>query len=144
MTELDASYLAGIIDGEGCISTKFTWSKRSKNKTVTVWLSVANTYLPLLEWVKEVTGAGGIYAHKGRALWKPGYHWAIQGKDDVRRVLSAVRPFLKIKAAQADLCLELLELKDARKSTDNRAGQMELSDQIRFLNKKGPSCLASA
>ena len=52
----DAAYIAGLVDGEGTVT--LTAQHRGENRRVV--LSISNTELPLLEFVRRVAGAGRI------------------------------------------------------------------------------------
>lgn len=62
LSETEAAYLAGIIDGEGTIT--FTKTHRGENRRPVV--SISSTELPLLLYVRSVIGAGRI-TNKRRA-----------------------------------------------------------------------------
>ena len=52
----DAAYIAGIIDGEGTISL----TRRHPNENRQLEISISNTHIPLLKYVKACVGAGRI------------------------------------------------------------------------------------
>jgi hypothetical protein len=86
-------YLAGIIDGEGCV--RFACSNY---KWHYVRLHVTNTYKPLLDAIQQVHG-GKIKVHtkpghpKG---WSPSWIWDTAGSN-AERVLRLVLPYLIVK-----------------------------------------------
>ena len=56
LSETEAAYLAGIIDGEGTVT--LTRTHRGENRRPVV--SISSTELPLLLYVRSVIGAGRI------------------------------------------------------------------------------------
>jgi hypothetical protein len=92
-------YLAGIIDGEGHISIYNAAAN----------LSVANTHLGLLEYVKETTGHGSITkmaVKYGRA--SQAYKWMCYSTG-IRVIVPRVLPYLIVKREKALLLMEYLE-----------------------------------
>ena len=60
MTETEKAYIAGIIDGKGSIMLQIL----NKGKSPSPCVSIDSTTLKLLEWIKEVFGAGRIIHKK--------------------------------------------------------------------------------
>lgn len=94
LKESDLPYLAGIIDGEGCI--------RVNNS---VRLMIANTDIHLIEWLS--LNFGGYYWTNKRSQprYKILYQWELSAKKACK-LLEMVYPFLIIKKAQAKLVLD--------------------------------------
>lgn len=103
----ELAYLAGIIDGEGCIS----FSRSSRAWTV----AITNTSGELEAWLKPL---GGYFYYPPRiqsikqdgSLLKQRFEWKVCRAWDVLRLLREIRPFLKIKVAKADRAIsEIVE-----------------------------------
>ena len=105
-------YLAGIIDGEGYITIK---TRSPKQKYRELVIGVSNTYLPLLEQLKEQFGGYISKSKMYKTNKKQGYHWIIKSVDRADMILRRVRPFLIIKAERADLALKFLDQKKANR-----------------------------
>lgn len=89
-----AAYLAGLFDGEGCVSVCSPRYKLS--------VSIGNQHLPILEMILEDYG-GHIYHHstvKGRINWV----WKIFGHLS-QPFLETILPFSIIKKEQIELGL---------------------------------------
>lgn len=102
MKELDAAWLAGLVEGEGTLI--FT------NKNA-VALTVFMTDLDVLERCREVAGVGSVRGPygDGRPNRKPIYKWSVNKADHVREVLGAIRPFMgQRRAERIDAALERL------------------------------------
>lgn len=93
------AYLAGIIDGEGCIS------RQTSSRAWTV--AVSNTSPELESWLK---GVGGLFYYPPRrasfkldgSYTKQRFEWKVSRAWDVLELLVAVKPFLVIKGAKAE------------------------------------------
>ncbi len=97
---LALAYLAGIIDGEGCLS------RNSRQETFTWQLTVTNTSSALQEWLRPI--GGNFYYPKpvpstARAgqMRKPRFEWKLTAAWDIFRLLTAVEPYLVIKQRKA-------------------------------------------
>lgn len=155
------AYLAGLIDGEGCFhisdkvikprksrglrSNKRGWNKRTNFSTT---ISVSNTNLEVLNWLKDTFG-GNVYIAKkpGKPNWALKAAWHMPGTQS-REIIAAIFPFLIVKKNQAILMLE------ARKIIDANTRRMQLPEEsyqhlfflatnIKLFNKKDPSALLS-
>ena len=101
----DLVYMAATIDGEGSIGIEHLSPCKNRPKDYYVCrLTVVNTSLVLVEWLKAIFGGQFdiIKKIKGR---KTCYRWHIFG-EDLEKVLIAIKPYLKIKANQAQIVLD--------------------------------------
>lgn len=140
MKKLSYQYLAGLIDGEGCVTLKWMPSSRA----FAVWLDVSNTQREVLDLAAAQCG-GGVYK-KGKVIGnrKPCYRWVITGKHAVA-VLKAVHRYSIIKKPQIEAILEYW-----KSFIPQKWGQMKLSTEefdkrmkhvhtLRQLNQRGAS-----
>jgi len=102
------SYLAGFIDGEGSISVGLNRT----NKGVRRWylrLSVHQLDPRPLRLLAETFGGSvrkhGYEARRTRQI----YEWAVSSKQ-AAVAISAIRPYLIVKADEADVALEFQEI----------------------------------
>jgi hypothetical protein len=139
------AYLAGIIDGEGCIGI----GKRGKYISPT--LQITNTSEDLAKWLIQTCGGRCYYSVDKRPPRKPCWHSSVAGQI-ARDIIEAVQPFLIIKAKQAKLILENYGTV-SRQPKRNSLGRLtcvmteeeialnrQLADQMRLLNRRGVSC----
>lgn len=101
----EIAYLAGFIDGDGCINAQIVRKKDYKLKfqiRVTVTLFQKTRQLWFLLQMKESIGYGTI-RNRGDGMSE----YAIVGKQSVTQVLQKLFPYLKIKRKQAVLVLEI-------------------------------------
>lgn len=98
----EASYVAGIVDGEGSISL----TRMHDNEYRRPCISIASTDKELLLYIKELTG--GIFNNKKN--YKPSKHQdsftlSIKKKDEVFYTLQSIIPFLRVKKTKS-CCLD--------------------------------------
>lgn len=149
--KLELAYLAGAMDADGF----FTMTKTRVRGSVTVCESVGLAQLqPTVPRLLQAR-FGGYIQHRKRpeshaGNWRPIYYWAATTKN-AARCAAALRPFLKVKTAQADLILALRASKDlpreqrrtvriGRSYANNpevTAHREELWRQIKALNHNG-------
>ena len=87
--ECDRAYIAGLFDGEGCVSYKQYNRKRAHNKkaypTWQIRLEIAMTDKSVLVWLNETLGVGTVgekrYKTKYTAGWKKQWRWRCSHRD---------------------------------------------------------------
>ena len=87
--ETDRAYIAGLFDGEGCVSYKQYNRKRKHNKkaypTWQIRLEIAMTDKSVLVWLNEVLGVGTVgekrYKTKYTVGWKKQWRWRCSHRD---------------------------------------------------------------
>jgi hypothetical protein len=105
MSPTDAAWLAGILDGEGCVSLNS--ANHGHLRAYFPRVSVTNTDLRMIEKIQEITGIGGVYYRPASGNWRERWHWDVQNIEDIMGLLLAVRPYLITKGDRADLLLTL-------------------------------------
>lgn len=134
----DAAYLAGFLDGEGCISI-CSGNKGGAKGSAYLRVTLSNSNRDVLDWSKIVTGIGGI-THRGAQSkkHKEGFQFVVHG-DGALTLLKQLRPYLKIKTEQADLGIACQErvMNPALKA--DRSWQAEWKQKMHDLNRRGPS-----
>ena len=105
-------YLAGIIDADGSIGT----TKTGTNKNVVGRVIVANTNHEFLTILKNEFGGNLSLRKEGhKPGWKP-YGSLTWSNRQAEIILENIYPFLIIKKKQAELCLELIRMRNLSKS----------------------------
>lgn len=101
LTETEKAYLAGFVDGEGCITiTKYTQKKTGRPVYCLLVIVSQKDIRPLSHW-KSITGIGSVHKHK-----KTGNHsWNITS-NDARDFLISIKRYLFIKPEQAEIAIE--------------------------------------
>jgi hypothetical protein len=155
--EISWQYLAGFLDGEGSIGT----TRTGKYRNVVGRVTIANTDQRLLELLK--TQFGGTISRRAQGSqpgWKPfaSITWTNRG---AQRLLEQVLPYLIAKRPQAELCLQLIRMRDVPKNerceislkpSTSRSGrspvvgrirpevfaiEVRIAEQLKALNRKG-------
>jgi len=131
-------YLAGIIDGEGCItSVNRKPHGREKTNRVRVVLAVSMTDRKPLDL-------------RTRPNSKPMFRWSLWGKSAIR-CIQVLRPYLLVKSLQADLAMQagvvLQQALETRYESGRTGSQITspqtlnrlylIHNQIHNLNRKG-------
>lgn len=94
------SYIAGLIDGEGCITLA--------NKC---WrIQVAMTDEPVIRWLG--TFGGSVSERKRYGKRKRNWRWLIMRQSEVVEFLMATMPYLRVKRDQAENAIREIALRD--------------------------------
>lgn len=144
LTEPEKAYLAGIIDGEGCI--RLARRKRKSINSYNACIIVTNCNLELLQSLKQLTGLGIIYKREKlhNPNWNPCYRWQILTKQ-ARELLEIVLPYLRLKKEHARLILSSPIISQGWKRWKMKnypidaiiLKQAEIFEQIKKLNQRG-------
>jgi hypothetical protein len=142
------SYMAAMIDGEGCISIyrrlsdgeKYTRVHKVKANTnpynqFSMRVQITNTDLRLMKWL--ISNFGGVYYQKtqGTGKHKPAFEWRPKGRANVEKLLLGILPYMVIKPEQAKIALEYIRMTiSGERNPDKRE---ELYLRAKALNQKG-------
>jgi len=135
-----AAYLAGLIDGEGSIMLY----RRGEGSAMR--LTIANTFKPVLEWCRAVSGVGNIVmTNRDNAKHKPGGTWLVNSQAACS-ILEQVRPYLRIKAEQADLAMAFQRKLKVPAEKALKEWQEQWRQRLCLMNRRGPqfTCTVSA
>ena len=103
MDEKILSYMAGIIDGEGCIA--INGSERKQQLVITV----ANSSELLIQWITLHFGGHVGIDYRENEKHRNSYWWRLYGHA-TEPFLKSILPYLIIKKPQAELVLEFLKI----------------------------------
>ena len=106
MKDTNLAYIAGLFDGEGCVSYKQYMRKRSHNKkaypTWQIRLEMAMTDKSILVWVCEVLKVGTVTEKKYKTAytvgWKKQWRWRCSHRD-AYYVSCLLFPYAHVKLA---------------------------------------------
>jgi hypothetical protein len=143
MDSVQAAYIAAMIDGEGVVTIgrqRSTGRRRAFKFSPRVL--VTNSHEGLVRFLHEVTGLGLVYRYKhaAREGWSIMLRWQVTHRQAVV-LLGEVRPFLVVKARQADVVLAMpRQTKGGRLAVDDAvyAAQTTAYETIKALNVRGP------
>jgi hypothetical protein len=143
------AYVAGLIDGEGCISI-YESKGRTFYHSVTVGMTAKA--LPILEQLQEKYGGNLTLHRKATDRWDAAHTWSAHG-DLATVVLEDVLPHLILKEEQARVALRVAEIRASlparwmKPDADQRARKWTpgasdrcaiLKRRMHELNAKGP------
>ena len=102
LSDTEAAYAAGILDGEGSI--QFVRNHRSRWPSPSV--SIASADRELLDWIRSRVGGTIIQKKTYRPQHSPAYEWRLTDRRALQ-FLGIVRPYLVIqrKIVRCDLLL---------------------------------------
>ena len=127
------SYLAGFIDGEGCIG--FTQCRGN----LVPRLVITNTNLDIIEALKEQFGGYITIPKKYNSSWKQGYHWTLTGNKAVDLLDKCIK-HLKIKTSQAEALFAFSATQPGSGRSWTQEGKEAcewLKEYVHELNQKG-------
>ena len=123
LSPTEAAYIAGIIDGEGCI--EFKWANRIRRdrkgtptyRTLIVRLEVPQVDKRLIDWLMEITkeGTRDIKRYPKNPTYHDQHRWRV-GYHGVYRVLKQVYSYLVIKQQKAKLVIDHYDKKLSKKT----------------------------
>jgi len=146
-TVLERAYFAGLLDGEGHIGITRARQEPYGWKTHQMIVTLANTYMPVMSAAKVLWGGTLVVrpTNRGSKTMIGNLRWSAQ---NAKKVLQDLRPYLRIKAAQADLALAFTKEVKERASVTGRITEEEwnrreeLRVAIRQLNRPDSSVIA--
>jgi len=116
MQEISKAYIAGIIDGEGCIHGHVGNIHKgySTGGAIDVRVTVEATSLTMIKTLQEFCDELGvsysIYIGKmARRSTKPSHIIRITKRECVKNFLKALLPYLQVKRPEAEVVLEWIE-----------------------------------
>ena len=136
MNKLTASYLAGLIDGEGSLEIRKRKKPECKNGIMYVArIRVALTDKPLIYWLKDSFG-GWVSNRIGKGKCRDSYAWCLNYGGN-KKFLDKVLPYLKLKRERGEVIKEFLKTfsESSYKIVENKLGygtglHKELKDEI--------------
>ena len=138
-------YIAGIVDGEGCISIHVNRARAARfanqQPRVVMQLAVSNCYKPLIDALHQQFG-GTINRHQDyhNPNARPNWRWCLS-EQAACKLVSKLFPYLFIKAKQAALLLMLGKMKAL--NGRHRLSNAQVKERLRIakmcsrLNRRG-------
>jgi hypothetical protein len=115
LTDVELAYLAGFVDADGSIGVVTV----AKTKQYVGQIAVSNCNKAIIDLFVKHFGGRVRKRHWKNPKWKPNYEWKLTAKK-AAFVIDAIRPFLFIKSRQAELVLELQNIKSKNSSSAKR------------------------
>jgi hypothetical protein len=110
--EVDIAWLAGIIDGEGCLSVDFKLAENGKNY-LSVKIRVINTDVRMIQKCARVYQELGVVFYynvnrKTKAHYKDQTAIIVASQGSCKKILEAIRPHLANKQMVADVMIDII------------------------------------
>ena len=140
-----SAYVAGIIDGEGCITlNRYRPPRADLSVRYTPLVQVGNTNSDLTTMLERIFG-GHVNVRPGTTNHRACFVWVITGPG-AGITLRSVREYLQLKRLQCDLLLEYLDgfrsfrggPRSRRVATDELARRERIYLELKALNRTGP------
>lgn len=132
LSDIDKAYLAGFIDGEGCICfLKRVWENGER---YTPTITIVNTNKEIMDWLSNKIPYFNLYVRAGSKNHKDMYTVETRKQMAIKYILQTILPHLKVKKKQAELMLEYI---------NNRLGGVydsrnrKIYQQLKELNMRG-------
>jgi len=129
MTDVEASYLAGLFDGEGCV-VAFRQRGGFYSPYATIGMTAGLPHELWMEW------GGLFYARSRGLLHKPCNVWEIRKQGELHVFFQKIKPYLRVKYFQVDLALRMLDIL-GEKSEGWKEELNRMAEEMHRLNKKG-------
>lgn len=98
LTDAECAYLAGFIDGDGCIAITSHDKDSCSTPVYDLWLVIAQKGADsFLQYWQQRVGLGTVFSKKGQ--------WRLASKA-AEELLRQVMPFLRLKKGQAEVALQ--------------------------------------
>ena len=146
LTGTQKAYIAGFVDGEGCIS--ITRENKHNGNGHQAVFRVCDTHIGVLNYLCAITGLGYVKPWVGssterRAVrfknCKPQWRWQFSS-NGMRELLPEILPYLVVKREVAQVALELLQRNLTRGKSlteEERVRRTPLYKRIKELNQRG-------
>ena len=111
MTDVDKAWLAGIIDGEGCIYARMEKSGYLKSS-----VQIIMTHLPTMQEISRIT-EGNAPKQQTPARTNKHKAWYIQFQAQRgAALLREILPYMRTKKSQAEIFIRLMEHRGPREA----------------------------
>ena len=133
---LGQPYIAGFVDGEGCLSIYKHQDKRiNKGYTFYPKFTICSTNKYILSLLKRELGGRIFISNKKSNTSKCVYALAIQDLESIETAIDKIYPHLILKRKQADILLKYCKIRKEGKEYSER--ENKLYNQIKELNRRG-------
>jgi len=115
------AYIAGIFDGEGCISTVSYYTATNIHR----WgfhLEITNTCEQVIRYIHGVLNCGTVSSQerKDKPNWNVAWRFQLSAVNDLLPLLQSIHPYLIIKRERVEEVIRELEELKARKDSEKR------------------------
>jgi len=105
----DLAYIAGILDGEGCVQVRLLKRKNSKWYRIKTEITFSNTCKELIDWLSKKLNLK-VYERKHiNPKWNTCYYVKVGNMYECLLLLKALLPYLIVKRRQVEEAIRLIE-----------------------------------
>lgn len=114
----ELAWLAGFIDGEGCLSAYIDKQsmrlKNGGNKVLDLKVKVTNTHMPTIKKISEIYKKHGIgFYYATNSVRFSALEINVDGMGRIKKLLTLLLPYLETKLYQAELMIELVNYRQS-------------------------------
>ena len=131
--ETALAYIAGFLDGDGCIKARI--EKKPDNifgfqTRILVSFTQHTRNRHVLDWIKNQLKTGSIADYPSKRMSE----YVIYNNKFIERLLKGLRPYVVNKVKQLELSLQLLSLTDRYKNEKSFKEAIGIAEKIRSSN----------
>ena len=120
-----AEYLAGLFDGEGCVTYKQYWSSKRDNRPSRylcwrIQLEIVMTHKDTIQWCCD--NFGGRCIPKPRKEYKMQYRWR-RGFKDAYNIATAIHPYAITKKEELKKIIDHYDKKESKEDIEYSGGK---------------------
>ena len=136
LSDIDAAYLAGLFDGDGCffimkVNKKF---RHNRSHGYVPYMRLTNTDRIIIDLCNEY---GGHWLSQDQtAKWKCVYRWMLSTRL-AKWYLPQIFPYIRIKRKQAGVFLKALEQCHGTGHSQDKLKMGKYRMQLQLLNRRG-------
>lgn len=110
---LSHEYIAGFFDGEGCIDIRYRTTHGGKYQRFELRLTISQVYRLPLDMIAKHWG-GSVSPRRSGNI----HYYVVTGKQ-ANALLESIRPYLLVKADEADIALAFYKLTGVNKTAQS-------------------------
>ncbi len=134
LTETEKAYLAGLVDGEGCIHIGKRASKNTPTPGYTLMLIISQSNGDFLKYWMDRVGLGSLHYQEGpsrgsgikdkyRVNCRRAYAWHIHSAG-AGELIKEILPYLILKREQAELAIEFQATQNIHRKSGRKGNRL--------------------
>lgn len=139
LLETEKAYIAGLIDGEGCIYIDKYMDKRVGTYSYCLRMKIGMTCLKTLSWVRDVVSRFykcNLHVQKGNKFlnpkWKQSYVFAFSTRD-LCRFCGDILPYMITKKERCQLAIAYAKTHFNNRRCGRTGGFLSMPEEVRSL-----------